>query len=451
MNIDPISVASVADTIALAESTYRKLLNFIYYNEKVYISNKEFMDVFKTVVKCADSPTTDESLSIKKKNGEIIANEVLLYNWVVQQEKDFLQNQISELLKKDNLDMMLETFTKNFDNILIYIHWINKFFDYLNRFYLKGKKSTLVREFHILVKTEYFQVLIEKLVQIANLNLEKARNDEPINDNQLIKMINAFLIMSYSENIDVKKNESGNFYWIGEYESTNGTRIPTFYKDNLENGIYKHLIDFYAIKIKNDWSKENTPTYVSLATKTLIFEEKLAERFYPESKNFIIKGLEKVIILDMATQLVNNESSGVYHMLEKGKVDDLENLFLLFSRVPESFVPLAKNFQDYIEKSGKIFNKDENLVKNPIDYIKKVILLKTENDNLVKSVFKNNLDMEKARDIAFKNFFNDFERSSKYLFPDLLINCFYFHSIFIILFLVRYFSLSQLILQRLQK
>ena len=237
---------SLEEALAVVEPTYQKLLKSIYSHEKFYIDNKEFMDVFTTVIKCADSKTNEETL----------------YNWVVQQEKDFLQNQISELLKKDNLDMMLETFTKNFDDFLIYIFWINKFFGYLNSFYLKGKKSTLVREFHILVKTEYFQVLTEKLVQIANLNLEKVRNDEPINDNQLIKMINAFLIMSYSENIDLKKNESGNFYWIGEYESKNGTRIPTFYKENFENGIYKHLIDFYAIKIKNDWSKEST-TYIS--------------------------------------------------------------------------------------------------------------------------------------------------------------------------------------------
>lgn len=414
MNFDTISAA---ETLVLAKSTYQKLLNFIYYNEKVYISNVEFMNVFKTVVKCADSPTPNEDLSIKKnKNVEnpILANEVQLFNWVVEQEKDFLQNQLSEILKKNNFDMMLETFTIHFNDFLIYIHWMNKFFDYLNRFYMKGKKSSLVREFHILVRTNYFEKITEKLVQIANFNLEKLRNDEPINDNQLIKMINAFLIMSYTESIDLKKNESGNFYWIGEYESNNGTRIPRFYKENLESGIYKHLIDFYSIKIKNEWSKESTPVYITLATKSLSFEEKLAEKFYPESKNFVIKGLEKLIILDMANQLVNNENSGVYNMLDKGKVDDLENLFLLFSRVPESLIPLARNFQDYIEKCGKKFNNDENLNKNPIDYIKKVILLKMENDNLVKKVFKYNLEMEKARDTAFRNFFNDFERSSKY-------------------------------------
>jgi hypothetical protein len=222
--------------------------------------------------------------------------------------------------------------------------------------------------------------------------------------------------MSFFEGIDVKKNESGGFFWIGEYESNNGTRIPTFYKEHLEKGIYTHLIDLYAIKIKNDWSKENTANYVTLATKALLSEEKIAEKFYPESKNLVIKGLEKLLILDMANHLVSNEHSGVNQMLEKGKIEDLRDLFQLFNRVPESFVSLAKKFQEFIEKNGGILNKDEILGKNPIDFIKKVINLKIEYDNILKNAFQNNLAMEKAKDTAFRNFFNEFDRASRYFF-----------------------------------
>ena len=67
-----------------------------------------------------------------------------------------------------------------------------------------------------------------------------------------------------------------------------------------------------------------------------------------------------------------------------------------------------------MQESRKII-KNEELSKDPIKFTLKLLELKAEMDNIIERAFNNDMRFQKARDIAFQNFMNEFDRTPQFI------------------------------------
>lgn len=417
------------ETIAQVEPIYLKLVNFLQKGESVKINNEEYMGCYNSILKCSEFGEEDAErdspirISPRRHGGQIPEkidvrkNERKLFDWLKKKGIEYLKFQINNLLLiKNDLDI-LKTLIKDFNNYLIYIHWMNKFFYFLNRFYMKnldGKENNLYTEYHKIFREFYFDEVRHKISKICVKFISEEREEKLIPTSEVSKVISYFLLMSYESKINIKKTNE-NYDYEGSYPEFNGIKEPKYYKQNFEDLLKENINDFYLKILKNVWEKESTPNYVNLALKMLKEEETIAEKYYQISKKLIIGLIENLVIFDRANMICSNETSGVMVMLEKSKSDELQSLFKLLKRVPETVENLASKYCRFLELQGNQLNNDNTLIKQPLEYIKKVMTLKEENDNLVSSIFEKDLVIEKARDSAFKQFINNNEKSSRFL------------------------------------
>lgn len=63
------------------------------------------------------------------------------------------------------------------------------------------------------------------------------------------------------------------------------------------------------------------------------------------------------------------EHSGAHAMFQHDKVDDLERMYLLFSRVPSTLKEVQKVMIDCICASGREILGDPEKVKDPVSFI----------------------------------------------------------------------------------
>ena len=417
------------ETVQRVDTVYKKLTKFLQNEESVKINNEEYMGCYNAIVKCAElgieeqdkesplrsSPRRCGGQPTEKK--DLQKNEGKLFLWVKTKCMEYLNQQVSNLGSvKNDLDF-LRLIIKDFNNFMIYIHWMNKFFDFLNRFFLKnlnGKENNLYTEYHKLFREHYFDKIQEKTSKICIQFIAQEREDKLIPSPEVSKVISYFILMSYEQKINLKKNNFG-YDLEGVFPESSGIQDPTYYKDHFESSLKTSVEDYYLKILKNSWEKEPTPNYVSLSLKKLREEEIIADKYYSISKRLIISLIETLVIFDRANLVCSNEASGVMIMLEKAKKDELQSLYKLLKRVPMTVENLASKYSRFLESKGNGLNQDMALAKQPLEFIKQVLLMKEENDNLIASIFENDLTIEKARDYAFKTFINNNDKSSRFL------------------------------------
>ncbi len=89
-------------------------------------------------------------------------------------------------------------------------------------------------------------------------------------------------------------------------------------------------------------------------------------------------------LIDLNSKLVvKKEGSGILEMLKNNKIDELVELYRLFTRVPETYKWITDRIGYYIIEEGESYNKEEKLNKDPYGYVSKVIKFKNKMDDLV--------------------------------------------------------------------
>ena len=210
------------ETVARVETVYQKLTKFLQNDESVKINNEEYMGCYNAIVKCAELGVEDQEKESPVRSSprrcggppgekkDLQKNEGKLFNWVKTKGMAYLTHQIMNLNPvKNDLDI-LRTVIKDFNNFMIYIHWMNKFFDFLNRFYLKnlnGKENNLYTEYHRLFREHYFDKIKEKVSKICIQFIAQEREDKLIPSPEVSKVISYFILMSYEQKINLKKKQ----------------------------------------------------------------------------------------------------------------------------------------------------------------------------------------------------------------------------------------------------
>ena len=86
-------------------------------------------------------------------------------------------------------------------------------------------------------------------------------------------------------------------------------------------------------------------------------------------------------------------------------------MYDVFLRVETTLKFMIQKMDPFIMQEGKKIIKNETLQKEPIKFTIQLLELKAEMDNIISIAFNNDMRFQKARDVAFQNFMNEFDRT----------------------------------------
>ena len=108
-------------------------------------------------------------------------------------------------------------------------------------------------------------------------------------------------------------------------------------------------------------------------------------------------------------------SSSCLLLFQDDKVEDLRNMYDLFSRVPSTLEVLRNAVGEYVRKTGRALVTDQERVKEPVVFVKGVLAMREKFDRIVDVSFRGEKKAQKKLKDAFESFINTDSRAALYL------------------------------------
>ena len=303
----------------------------------------------------------------------------------------YLRREVLAKLKEKRDSFLLKELGVRWGNHMVMNKWLQKFFMYLDRYYVKHHTlATLseagLRHFKDLV---YHEVKSD-VAQAALVIIDNEREGKDVDRGLLREVVALYEAMG-----------------LGTLDS---------YTEDLEGPMLAATRTYYARK-REDWiSKDATPDYLVKAEKALQDEAKRVNDYLnTHSEPKVLNVCEEELLSNPQHKLLSKENSGMYALLGNDKTDDLKRMYALFSRVKGGLAPMADVLNKYIEDVG------ENHVKERKARIDSGGKEKPDDPTFVRALLKTH---EKYADVIRENFGNHalFQKAMKDAYTKIINN-----------------------------
>eukprot|EP00924_Labyrinthula_sp_SR-Ha-C_P004270 maker-scaffold_3-snap-gene-19.13-mRNA-1 protein AED:0.36 eAED:0.38 QI:0/0/0/0.5/1/1/2/0/844 len=360
-------------------------------------------------------------------NVEYMKVYTLCYNMCVQRDSEFskklyekhsevIQNYITEnvvqklhaLNSKENIEnqRFLKEFMNKFEDHLILTKWMSKFFQYLDRYYVKQHNQHSLRVVSLDLFTKYIYIdLREPLLQSYNVLLEKKRknfleqlpngqnNFVPDNsDHYFSKFSDLYIYLSINpDRVATVLKENRLQFRENLEEPVYRKQFENFYRDDFERSYIENTKQYYCgiselyigdnkdpaadqyIKLCEqifNWEIKFCNDYLSQASRLVWAEENpmlLLDKDFDDASNgtkpILVNTLNKSLLIDVRDVLIESQNSGLKILLEDHRKEELHLFFTLYneissdetnqgSRVNEHLSAIAAVFKEHIVKKG---------------------------------------------------------------------------------------------------
>lgn len=280
--------------------------------------------------------------------------------------------------------VLLTELQHRWSNHQIMNKWLQKFFTYLDRYYVKHHSLPTLTEAGLrCFRTHVYDVMKADATRAISQLVDDERQGQLI-DKSLIKSI------------------------VSMYESM-GMGTLDAYNDDLEEPLLQDTREYYTRK-REEWINDSTPDYLIKAEEALQQERnRVADYLNSNSEGRLLAVVEEEILERVEMDLLEKESSGCRALLQNDKSEDLQRMFRLFHRLENGLKPMANIVEAFIRDMGmeivqrrearldggeKDKNDDPKFVKAMIDLHEKYL-------GVVKKDFSGHSDFQKALKDAF--------------------------------------------------
>lgn len=250
-----------------------------------------------------------------------------LYRRYGEAMSDYVQRQVLPALRdKTDIPLMKELLHR-WSNHKIYVKWMDRFFTYLDRYYVKlqsveplhGRGYSI---FHQLV----FEV-VKKDTRNALLRvIDSERQGEHI-DQDLVKGIMDMFIDLGVGNLNV---------YTSEFEEA---LLPASSE--------------YFVRQASGWLQEDSfPEYLRKAEAALNAEEQRVTNYLHRSTQPKLKHVVIQAVLAQPQDKLMEKETGVVYLLDNDKRDDLARMHRMFSLVDNGLGPISQAFRQYVTDRG---------------------------------------------------------------------------------------------------
>jgi len=240
---------------------------------------------------------------------------------------DYVQRQVLPSLNDKTGNALMKELLHRWNNHKIYVKWMDRFFTYLDRYYVKLQSveplhNRGVSIFHQLVFEECKKDTKNALLNIINLE----RQGEHIEQEDVKGIIEMFIDLGFG--------------------------APTVYNTEFEEAFLPATSDYFVRQASGWLSEDSFPEYLRKAETALSSEEQRVTNYLhrstqPKLKHVVIQAL----LAQPQKQLLEKET-GVVYLLDNEKREDLARMHRMFALVDNGLAPIAAAFRSYVTDRG---------------------------------------------------------------------------------------------------
>lgn len=306
--------------------------------------------------------------------------------------EEYLQNAVLPAFDKAHNGPLLTELVKRWNNHKIMNDWLEKFFRYLNKYYVKYHSLPLLsKSGKILFKKQVFDIVKDNVVAALLQAIQKERDGEVVQP--LKPCIKVF------EHMGMGKSSQP---------------ILDVYQEDFEKQFLGATKNTYRTKSQLWIASDSTPEYLKKAERVLEEESDRVHKYLHQStKEKLLDVCQAELLAKHEETLLNKEGSGCRVLLQNEKQDDLQRMFQLFRRLDDGLPPMAKIVKEHIQEMGlAIVSEREAKTKGTKDsssdptFVRKLLSLHIKYRALVHKEFAGHSLFQKALKDAFEVFIN---------------------------------------------
>jgi cullin 1 len=253
----------------------------------------------------------------------------------------------------------------------------------------EGKKN--IYDVYTLHLVQWREVLFESVhedVMSAVLKMvEKQRNGETIEHNQIKAIVNSFVSLGLDESDPTKSTLD-------------------VYRFNFEKPFLEATTKFYVKESKQFVAENSIVEYMKKAETRLHEEEQRVGLYlHADIVNALRKACNTALIADHSVVLRDE----FQNLLDNDRVEDMQRMYNLLSRITEGLDPLRTKFEAHVRNAGlqavaKVAADAEKM--EPKVYVDALLEIHAQYQGLVKQAFKDEPEFTRSLDNACREFVN---------------------------------------------
>ena len=256
--------------------------------------NKAFMEVYSTCYNmCTQRAPNNFSEQLYTKHGRTMT--------------DYLRDVVFNAIKSETGDKLLTELNDRWNGHKVMNKWMMKFFQYLDRYYVKHHSQKTLKEVGIMAfKYEVYLKTKEEIVKAMLSAIEKERVGEEVDHSLLKSCVAIFEVM--------------------------GEGSLEVYINDFQDQLLTETENFYRAKSAEWRVSDDTPTYLLKAENVLKKEEQRVDDYLIgyETKDKLLSVCDKQLLREPQKELLERPNSGCAALLKNNKHEDLKRMFQLF-------------------------------------------------------------------------------------------------------------------------
>jgi cullin 1 len=346
-------------------------------NDKFQVTAEEYTIVYTIVYNMCNQNVSEE-----------------MYDRYKDSIKEYIDSMVLPALREQIDDqLLLRELVKRWNIHKAMVHWMNAFFKYLDRYFIKKRSLPALREVGIM----YFRDLVFPVVRInvknAVIALIDQERERQQTDGTLLKDVVGIFV-----ELDMD-----------------------FYTNDFEVAMLEHTGAYYSRKAVS-WILEDSYTdYMLRIEECLIREKEIVARYlHRSSEQKVLDKVENGLLCCYMTHFLEDEHSGCLALLRDRRNDDLLMMQTLFDRIPNGWDSIANIFKQYVmsevtplvKQAEDALNHDAGrrdtslLLQGVASFVEMVIELRDKHMKYAVDVFQHRITVYRALKEVFEVFCN---------------------------------------------
>jgi len=314
-----------------------------------------------------------------------------LYKRYGEAISDYVQRQVLPALKDKNDTPLMKELLHRWSNHKIYVKWMDRFFTYLDRYYVKLQSvQPLYNRGYLIFQSQVFDAFKIDTRKALLRVINQERMGEHI-DTDLVKGVIEMFIDLGLGNLDL-------------------------YTTEFEEAFLPDTSDYYVRQASGWLMEDSFPEYLRKAEAALQAEEQRVTNYLHRSTQSKLRHVVIQALLEKPqTQLLEKET-GVVYLLDNDKREDLSRMHRMFSLVENGLNPTAMAFRQYVaDRGNKIVDErveqqkqmtSKNEVLGDPSFIQTLLDLHDRFKGIVHECFSQDSLFQKSLKEAFEVFIN---------------------------------------------
>ncbi|CAB0043995.1 unnamed protein product [Trichogramma brassicae] len=196
-----------------------------------------------------------------------------------------------------------------------------------------------------------------------------------------------------------------------------GINSRQVYEEDFERPFLQQSNEFYKMESQKFLAENSASVYIKQVEARITEESERAKHYLDESTEpRIVEVVEEELIKKNMKTIVEMENSGVVHMLQNFKIEDLGCMYKLFSRVTDGLKTVCDCVSNYLKERGRaLVQEEQDPGANAVQFVQNLLDLKDRFDHFLHRSFNNDKQFKQMIASDFESFLNINAKSPEYL------------------------------------